>query len=428
MNPDIMKKNRFVIALFLFLAIDMLHGQTAEEIIGTLSSARMQGRGYARGGDRKAAEYLAGLIEKAGLLPLTDSYYQYFSLDANTFPGKMKLEINGRKLLPAADYIADPASPSLRGSFAPWHLTQADILNGRAGAILDGAKGTIVLLHGFPGSLTPVQKELIDNWTAHQIMLNPHGIRALAVVTDDRLTFGVSSRMSAIPLLYIRADALPDSVVHIRTEVESVYVQDYPARNLAAIVKGTTCPDSFLVFTAHYDHLGLMGKKTFFPGANDNASGVSMVIQLARYFAAHPQRFSVAFLFFSGEEAGLYGSRYFAAHPRFDLDKVKFLVNLDLVGSGAEGAMVVNATAFPETFSRLNDLNEAGHWVKELRRRGKACNSDHCPFFEKGVPCFFIYTLGEGTEYHSTGDRADTLPLTAFDGMVKLITVFATTF
>jgi Zn-dependent M28 family amino/carboxypeptidase len=92
-------------------------------------------------------------------------------------------------------------------------------------------------------------------------------------------------------------------------------------------VPGTLHPDSFVVFTAHYDHLGLMGRHNFFPGANDNASGVALLISLADYFQHHPQPYSVVFLAFSGEEAGLLGSGYFADHPPIKLSSVRFLIN-----------------------------------------------------------------------------------------------------
>ena len=76
-----------------------------------------------------------------------------------------------------------------------------------------------------------------------------------------------------------------------------------------------------------------MGKDTFFPGANDNASGVSMLLNLAKYYKAHPANYSIAFIFFSGEEAGLLGSKYYSEHPIFPLSKIKFLVNLVLLGT-----------------------------------------------------------------------------------------------
>ena len=106
------------------------------------------------------------------------------------------------------------------------------------------------------------------------------------------------------------------------------------------------------------------------------------------------------------------------------LSKIKFLVNLDLVGTGVEGITVVNATEFPVQFDLLSHLNEKELYLVNIKKRGQACNSDHCPFFAKGVPCFFIYTLGGIAAYHDLDDRPETLPLTAFEGLTKLLIAF----
>ena len=94
-----------------------------------------------------------------------------------------------------------------------------------------------------------------------------------------------------------------------------------------------------------------MGKDVYFPGANDNASGVAMLLNLANYYSKkeNQPKCSIAFIAFAGEEAGLLGSKYFSEHPLIPLNKMKFLVNLDLLGTGDEGMMVVNATCIPTT-------------------------------------------------------------------------------
>jgi len=175
----------------------------------------------------------------------------------------------------------------------------------------------------------------------------------------------------------------------LEVNIESQLKQNYLSRNVTAFVRGTTSPDTFIVFTAHYDHLGQMGDGTYFPGANDNASGTSMVLNFAKYFSEHPPKYSVAFICFSGEELGLLGSQYFVEHPQFALGKIKFLINLDIVGTGEEGIKVVNATEFPKQFDQLVKLNDETRSVKVVSPRGKAANSDHYPFYEKGVPCFW---------------------------------------
>lgn len=177
-----------------------------------------------------------------------------------------------------------------------------------------------------------------------------------------------------------------------------------------AMVPGTL-KDSFIVFTSHYDHLGMMGKEAMFPGANDNASGTSMMLYLASYYAQHPGRYTMVFIGFSGEEAGLIGSKYFTEHPLIPLNRIRFLTNLDMVGDATNGITVVNATTFKNEFELLKQINEKNHYLKEIKSRDKAANSDHYHFTEAGVPSFFIYSNGGKGYYHDVFDTPSNLSL-----------------
>jgi Zn-dependent M28 family amino/carboxypeptidase len=206
-------------------------------------------------------------------------------------------------------------------------------------------------------------------------------------------------------------------------QLDTELKRNYQTQNLAAIVRGRTQPDSFLVVSAHYDHLGMMGKNTYFPGANDNASGVALLLELAAHYARPENQpaCSVVFLLFGAEEAGLVGSRYFVAHPLVPLPRIKFLVNLDLLGTGEEGATVVNGKIFESAYQRLTALNDAHHYLPRLTARGRAANSDHFPFSEAGVPAFFLYTRGGSQAYHDVNDRPAALSLVGFAGAYGLI-------
>ena len=127
---------------------------------------------------------------------------------------------------------------------------------------------------------------------------------------------------------------------------------------------------------------------------------------------------------FSGEEAGLLGSKYYSEHPLFPLSKIKFLTNLDLLGTGSEGIMAVNATVYKTQFEKLDSINNQKKYVTQIKQRGKVANSDHYWFSEKGVPCFFIYTLGGVTFYHDIYDLEKTLPLTDYVDVCKLLIEF----
>ena len=169
----------------------------------------------------------------------------------------------------------------------------------------------------------------------------------------------------------------------------------------------------------------MMGNKTYYPGANDNASGTSMVLDLARHYSlpGNKPEYSIVFILLSGEETGLYGSRYFAENPLFPLEDIKLVVNLDMVGSGSDGITVVNGTLCDTLMQKMQAINDETQFLKEIKPRGESCNSDHCPFFQKGVKSIFIYTRGkELTEYHTVYDTSDNFPFTAYDGLVGLLT------
>ena len=101
------------------------------------------------------------------------------------------------------------------------------------------------------------------------------------------------------------------------------------------------------------------------------------------------------------------------------------MVNLDLEGTGIDGITVVNATVYPKEFVMLRQINEKYKLLAKVNSRGKAANSDHYLFTEKGVPAFYMYTLGGIQAYHDIYDISATLPLTEYENLFKLLTTFS---
>ncbi len=169
-----------------------------------------------------------------------------------------------------------------------------------------------------------------------------------------------------------------------------------------------------------------MGKDVYFPGANDNASGCAMLLNLANYYSQpeNKPKYSIAFMAFCGEEVGLLGSKYYTEHPLFPMKNIRFLLNMDIMGTGEEGITVVNGSVFKTEFDKLKEINTQHNFIKDVKIRGKAANSDHYFFAENGVKACFIYTMGGIKAYHDIYDRAETLPLNEFENLFKLITKF----
>jgi Zn-dependent M28 family amino/carboxypeptidase len=168
----------------------------------------------------------------------------------------------------------------------------------------------------------------------------------------------------------------------------------------------------------------MMGADALFPGANDNASGVALLLSMVKHYSVNKPKYSVVFIAFSGEEIGLLGSQYFTDHPLFPLKKIKFLINFDLAGTGDEGIQVVNGKKYQSKFDLLTSINKERSLLPQIKIRGEACNSDHCMFHMKGVPCFYIYTLGGIQAYHDIYDKGETLPLTEFQDYFTLMAEF----
>ncbi|WP_169513145.1 M28 family metallopeptidase [Hymenobacter aerophilus] len=390
------------------------------QAITQLTAPELHGRGYVQGGEQRAAAYLQGRFRALGLQPLAPEYYQFFTLPVNTFPGRAELRADNQPLQPGLDFIAAPDSGPGNVHGPVYQLDSLVFTQSQARQKLLAtplAKSVLVL--------TQAQaKRLADLPPAVQA----HLATATAQLTlmPGKLTASVAGEQAPRPRLEVRAAAWPASARTVRLRLDARLEPAYRTQNVVGYLPGTARPDSFVVVSAHYDHLGRLGRDTYFPGANDNASGVAMLLELAAYYAQPENRpaYSVAFLAFGAEEAGLVGSRYFVEHPLIPLPAIRVLTNLDLLGTGSEGLTVVNGRVFENQFARLQRLNAVGGYVPSLAARGRAANSDHFPFSERGVPALFFYTRGGITAYHDVLDRPETLPLTAFSAVFGLLRDF----
>lgn len=379
----------------------------ARRWVDTLASPALHGRGYVQGGDSLAADLIAAEFDRLGLLPVRNSRFEPFSFTVNTFPDSVKLSVDGRALRPGIDFLVDPGSGSATGRYDLVHLRLEDLATPERRAMTMGVvTGKAMALHlpdTHNADTLALLRDLQDDLLHHGPVLR----RA-----TGKLTWGVARQAAPHPLLEIAQEAWNDSATTIHLRVAN-RLRNHHARNVWGLVKGRSSRQ-LVVVTAHYDHLGRMGPDVLFPGANDNASGVSMLLNLAAHYTRERPRYDMLFIAFAGEEAGLVGSRWCAVDRAFDLGAVKLLINLDLLGTGEEGITVVNATAQQDVFDALVAINTATGRLAQVKPRGPACNSDHCPFVERGVPAIFIYTLGGIAAYHDVMDRAGTLPLTDY--------------
>lgn len=400
----------------------------ARKVVNKLASPSFKGRGYVDNGASIASDYIATEFKRWGLLPLNEgSYFQNFDIPVNTFPGKMEVRLNEKQLVPGVDYLVDASSPAVHGRFPVIAVSQREVIDLEVlKSRLKQSTPVFLLLDARPDStLTRDMQASFHSNMQHLFADENSVLKGILLLTTAKLTWTTLDYQSPRAVITINKSELdPKTVQNITVDVDAKFLPAYTARNVAGMLKGSSNSDSTIVISAHYDHLGMMGDQVYFPGANDNASGMAMMLSFVRYYASHNPKYNTVFLAFSGEEIGLQGSSAFVEHPLIPLKNIKFLVNFDLAGTGDAGIKVVNGSIFRTQFDRLVQLNEESKLLSKVEIRGAACISDHCPFYAKGVPSFFIYTQGGIAAYHDIYDRSETLPLTAFENYFKLMVKF----
>jgi len=415
------------IYLFLFLGI-FLKTLSAQDLtyvkktISVLSSPAMHGRGYVFKGDSLAADFVKAEMSRIGLKPFNNNYFQHFKMSVNTLPGALFLKINGVELKPDIDYLVYTPSMGIRGTFRTV-IIDSNTKQKKLDKLLKKGVGNKVLV--INNTQKPEKK--IDIFETAKFY-NVFNAKATITLVDKKSPISWSVYGSHLLLdfasLEVIAKNLKKPPRKVELNIENEYFKEYHTKNVIGYVEGTKYPDSFFVFTAHYDHLGRMGRETYFPGAHDNASGTAMMLDLADYYKKNPPEYSIAFISMAGEEAGLLGSKYYTENPLFPLKNIKFLINLDMVSTGEEGMMVVNGDVYKDEFLALKKINSENKFMPDIKSRGEAANSDHYNFYKKYVKSFYFYTLGGYSQYHNIYDLPETLPFPAYDNMFHLVTAF----
>ncbi len=187
-------------------------------------------------------------------------------------------------------------------------------------------------------------------------------------------------------------------------------------RNLIGYVPGTTNPDEIVVVSAHFDHLGLING-VMYPGADDNASGVSALLAIAAYVAAHPTARTVVFAAFDAEELGLRGAEAFVSALPFPRGRLRLNINADMIGRSDDGRLFVSGVRATPS---LRPLVEAaaqtatvpihiGHdrpmWLTGLLADWTSLSA-HGAFHDAGVP-FLYFGVEDHADVHQPTDTAD---------------------
>ena len=209
--------------------------------------------------------------------------------------------------------------------------------------------------------------------------------------------------------------------------------QDYVGHNLLGWFQGTEHPDRYIVLTAHYDHLGVVGDRIY-NGADDNASGVVVLLAAARHFAANPPSHSVVLAFLDAEEMGLQGARAFVDDAPIPLESIVMNVNLDMVSRSEAGEIYAAGTHhYPFLLALVEEVAEAsriavltGHDSPDLPPgQDWTMASDHAPFHQQGIP-FIYFGVEDHPGYHDPSDTFENITPAFFVESARSILHFVT--
>lgn len=385
----------------------------------------------------RAATWLADHYESMGLRKVGETFPVLYDLPTGTEPGpdlNFWIEREGQAVEVGADAFVSTANghgtpaygevvvagkrtpKGIKGKLALIQADQlvVDKLETRAAKLVDaGAIGIVIVLperpeHAVPLDITVATVLLTDTEAA------------------ERLPMAQAKPGKALPDLRISLAAKPVDVTQ-------------PAHNVLAWIPGSEHPEELVILGAHYDHIGTDGNGIFCGaspggdpddkicnGADDNASGTAMVLEIAQAVADAgftPTR-TLVFAHFSGEEMGLLGSRALANEPPdvapFDGGEVVAMINLDMVGRYREDpGLMVGGVSSSDQWMPLLDAT-GSHGLTMTFERSVTGRSDHANFYRKKIPVLFFFT-GLHSDYHRAGDHFDKINQDGMSTIAKMV-------
>ncbi len=481
-------------------ALGGLHAQAIAAHIALLASPGLEGRGLGTRGLDAAAEYVAATLSLAGVPPLDPAgkglvsapYFHPVPLREISHPsGQVIIDTrrgegtNTQTFLSGVDCLFPELPPEAFTApvvFAGYGIREASPARDDY-RDLDVKDKVVALIGGLPPGAawqTPALRERYGSASARQRyaakleLAASLGVRAiLAIEGEDLAGILASGSQAPAPVFFVPADAAPAAlppVVRVSLRVgEAILGQAGPAgagpqgaapgarpavratirvlgdqrlvvsRNVIGIIRGADprLRDEAVVIGTHMDHLGTVGSAVY-PGADDNASGVSALLEIARAFAASPHRprRTLVFAFWTGEEEGKLGSGYYVRHPLWPLDRTAVYLNLDMIGhpwTPAEIRQLAADTRLGQGADLLRGMDPAdfielgvAEWAPDLgpfllqaargtalalhldRTDGRNGGSDYRDFARHGLPWVrFFGNYFEG--YHEPRDTAETL-------------------
>ncbi|MGF7041166.1 M20/M25/M40 family metallo-hydrolase [Mucilaginibacter lappiensis] len=407
---------RYLVTIALLAASISSFGQDVNKLIGqddvtriikTLSADDMQGRATFTPGIEKAAAFIESEYTKAGLKPLTGNtgYRQNFTMIRST-PIKTTATINGKSI-------------------------PVDSLFASAGASFNWANNSDVQVVqlGAEKNFREEYLAAIKSGKKMLVLVDPNFQAIFKRVRNHILTGSASFKTDNNQALVFVLGKF-DSVKSFEVSYEGK-TEELPLFNVAGMIPGKTKPDEYVVFSGHYDHLGIikpMEGDSIANGADDDASGTTAVISLAKYYKKlNNNARTLIFVAFTAEEIGTYGSQYFAT--KVDPDKVAAMFNIEMIGKASKfGENSAFITGFERSnFGTILQNNLQGTVFKfhpdPYPDQDLFYRSDNASLAEKGVPAHTISTdqIDIDKLYHTVKDEFSSLDVSNITSTIRAI-------
>jgi hypothetical protein len=381
-----------------------------ERIVSVLAADDMRGRRAFTEDARRAAIFLADEFRDAGLTPLdgTDGHLQEFSVRSIS-PDEASVTVGGRALSPDQFVV--------RAGEAAFHWTTGDAPVIVVGGGDDGRQVVFSAINSGEDALILFDDTQVD------------AFRALVPVFRSPVRSIGNTSTSSVVLALVNATS--DTAYEIDA---SATVVEEPLVNVAGMIPGNRA-NEFVLFSAHYDHIGIRAAvdgDSIANGANDDASGTTAVVSLARYFASRgkPER-TLLFAAFTAEEGGGYGSQYFST--QLNPDEIVAMFNIEMIGKPAvSGPNTAWITGFERSsFGPLLQEAVAGtsyeFYADPYPAQNLFYRSDNATLARLGVPAHSISTtpIDVDPDYHQVSDHVETLDLEHMTNTIRAIAMGA---
>ena len=450
-----------------------------------LAGEECEGRGLKTEGIHKAASYIAAEFKAAGLKPAfkDDSYFQPFGIKESFIEaGPHKLLMtgpDGKQIDPAFLKSFTVSGLSGKGTvggglvFAGYGITSNKYDDYKG---LDVKNQVVIVFRQFPRARAKKDSLLTDEESRkhspliEKIKLAAKNGAAAVVFVNDKdmagkddplMAFSYASedgKIGSTPVVHVKRAVVDQalmasgqSLAKIEAAIDddlkprsfalagwsanvqtAVGVREIMTKNVVGVLEGTgLLGEETVVIGAHYDHLGRgergtkeLGSNAIHYGADDNASGTTALLELARRFAARKDRVGrrIVFVAFTGEERGLFGSLYYCDKPPFAMKDTVAMLNMDMLGrlrpddKTKKDRITIGGVGSAKNFEKLLDDANAKLGFQIDKVKSGTGPSDHTSFYLAKVPVYFFFT-GDHPEYHTPKDKPETIN---FEGILKV--------